>query len=98
MALTYAQLGLLAERRGDAAGALDWAVRCVALFEAFPHPSTGTGPPDVARSTRALGFAALASSWQRTTGKPLPAHVKDGVARMIEALPPLPEGSAADRP
>ena len=41
MASTYGQLGLLSEKRQDFGAALDWIVRCVALFEEFPHPATG---------------------------------------------------------
>jgi Tetratricopeptide repeat len=44
MALTYAQLGLLAEARTQAPLALTWNIRCVTLFDEFPSPLTGSGP------------------------------------------------------
>ena len=65
------------------AAALDWMVRCVALFAEFPHPATGPGPHHLARLTRTLGLPALEQSWQRCTGRPLPATVRTGVERMM---------------
>ncbi len=80
MAMTYGQLSLLAEAQDDAATALDWMVRCVALFPEFPHPSTGPGPFHLARLTAQLGMETLAAIWQRVTGVPLP----DPVRRFVE--------------
>ncbi|HEX5716908.1 MAG TPA: CHAT domain-containing protein [Thermoanaerobaculia bacterium] len=76
MAMTYAQLALLAKARKSSAEALDWTVRCVALFSDFPHPSTGPGPRNLARLTATLGMGALEESWRRCTGEPLPAAVR----------------------
>jgi tetratricopeptide (TPR) repeat protein len=80
-ALTYAQLGLLAEDRAQAplalALALEWYIRCVTLFSQFPSPQTGTGPAALARLTRQLGMAALEQAWQQATGQPLPQTVRD---------------------
>ncbi len=59
MAKTCGQLGLLAEDRHQPGQALDWTVRCVALFEQFPHPATGPGPQHLARLTRQLGMPSL---------------------------------------
>ena len=87
MALSYGQLGLLAEWNQDPAAALDWTVRCVALFEQFPHPATGPGPRHLARLTAQLGMPALASSWTRQTGQSLPQHVRSAVEQMIKQLP-----------
>ncbi len=61
-------------------------MRCVALFQEFPHPATGPGPGHLARLTAKLGMAALADSWRRSTGAALPAAIGDAVARMIEAM------------
>ena len=83
MASSYGQLGLLAEARGDLAAALEWTVRCVALFAEFPHPATGPGPHHLARLTRMRGLPALEQSWQRCTGRPLPAAVRAEVERMM---------------
>jgi hypothetical protein len=84
MAMSYGQLGLLAEARKDPALALDWMVRCVALFPEFPHPATGSGPHHLVRLTAALGRPALEASWQRCTGRPLPDHIRGAVVTAIE--------------
>ena len=84
LARTYGQLGLLAEVRGDAVAALDWMVRCVALFAEFPHPATGPGPQHLARLTAGLGLPALEASWQRCTGTALPAQVRTALSKMID--------------
>jgi hypothetical protein len=77
MALTYAQLGLLAEDRALAPVALEWNIRCVTLFSQFPSPQTGTGPAALARLTRQLGIPALERAWQRVTGQSVPQPVRD---------------------
>jgi hypothetical protein len=84
LATSYGQLGLLAELRGDVAGALDWTVRCVALFSEFPHPATGPGPRHLVRLTGTLGLPALAASWQRCTGAALPPAVSQAVAAALK--------------
>ncbi|WP_367130741.1 tetratricopeptide repeat protein [Saccharothrix sp. HUAS TT1] len=76
VARTYAQLGLLAERRGDDRQALDWALRCIALFPEFPHPYAGTAPRQVARLADRLGEPVLESRWVELTGDPLPDHIR----------------------
>ena len=77
MALTYAQLGLLAEERAQPALALEWNIRWVILFDQFPSPMTGTGPTALARLTHQLGIPALEQAWQQVTGQPLPQAVRD---------------------
>jgi hypothetical protein len=52
-------------------------VRCVTLFDQFPHPATGPGPRHLARLTRQLGTPALEQSWQQATGQPMPQAVRD---------------------
>jgi hypothetical protein len=84
MALTYGQLGLLAETRKDVPTALDWTVRCIALFSEFLHPATGPGPHHLVRLTKALGVPALEASWQRCTGAPLPDHIRSAVVAAID--------------
>ena len=81
MALTYGQLGLVAETRQQPAIALEQTVRCVALFDQFPHPSTGQGPRHLARLTRQLGIGALEETWTKVTGGALPATVRAYVER-----------------
>jgi hypothetical protein len=79
MAVTYAQLGLLAEDRAQARLALTWNIRCVTLFDEFPSPLTRIGPSDLARLTRQLGLPVLEETWRRVTGQPLPQAVRDYV-------------------
>jgi len=83
MALTYGALGLLAEARKDLLTALDWTVRCVALFSEFPHPATGAGPHHLVRLTASLGLPALEASWQSCTGAKLPDDIRTAV---VDAL------------
>ncbi|NBC34506.1 MAG: tetratricopeptide repeat protein [Alphaproteobacteria bacterium] len=80
MALTYGQLGLLAETRGSKAEALAWMVRCVALFDQFPHPVTRSAPQHLARLAGELGMAALEEAWKAATGGPLPDAVRTWVS------------------
>jgi hypothetical protein len=77
MAMTYGQLGLLAEDRHQPGQALDWIVRCVTVFDQFPHPATGPGPGHLARLTGQLGMPALEQAWQQVTGQPVPQPVRD---------------------
>ena len=77
MALTYAQLGLLAEDRAQAPLALQWDIRCVTLFDQFPSPLAGTGPSGLVRLTGQLGMPALETTWQQITGQPVPQTVRD---------------------
>ena len=79
MALTCAQLGLLAEERGQLPLALEWNIRCVSLFDQFPSPMTGTGPRALARLTHQLGMPALEQAWEQVTGQPVPQAVRDYV-------------------
>jgi tetratricopeptide (TPR) repeat protein len=79
LARSYGQLGLLAENQGHPEETLKWMVQCVALFEQFPHPSTGPGPTHLKRLTNSLGIGALEQTWQSVTGSPLPSPVRDFV-------------------
>ncbi|MEU3862586.1 cyclic nucleotide-binding domain-containing protein [Streptomyces sp. NPDC028722] len=74
--LTFAQLGLQAEAGDDTGQALVWAIKCVALFDAIPHPMTGMGPVQLRRLTRRLGIATVENAWQQETGNPLPGPVR----------------------
>jgi hypothetical protein len=88
-------IGLLAEARGSPGQALEWMVRCVALFNDFPRPSTGPGPVHLARLTRQLGFPVLEACWQKVTDGPLPGTVRDYVHSYRPDAGDTPEG--ADR-
>jgi hypothetical protein len=77
MALTYAQLGRIAETRDHTLQALVWNIRCVALFSQFPSPFTGSGTAALARLTRQSGIPAVEQAWQQVTGQPLPQQVCD---------------------
>ncbi|MEU1010976.1 tetratricopeptide repeat protein [Streptomyces sp. NPDC005890] len=79
MAMAYGRLGLLAEARNQTREALVWTVRCVALFDQFPHPSTGQAPGHLQRLTHTLGITTLEETWQNITGNRLPTAVRDHV-------------------
>ncbi|MFI6501564.1 tetratricopeptide repeat protein [Nonomuraea typhae] len=81
MAISYGQLGLLAEDRNQPGQAFEWVIRCVALFEDFPHPATGPGPDHLKRLTAEAGLPALEAGWKKITGRPLPSAVRDYVLR-----------------
>ena len=68
--LTLAQLGMLEVEQGHPHKALERAVRCVTLFDEFPHPMTGTGPGDLVRLTAYLGMDALEAAWPRVRATP----------------------------
>ena len=88
MAITYAQLGLLAEDRTQPPLALEQNIRCVTLFDQFPSPMTGTGPTALARLTRQLGMPALQAAWQQITGQPVPQPVRDYITSHHDDDPP----------
>ena len=79
LAMTYGQLGLLAVQRGASSAALEWTIRCAALFPSFPHPATGPAPWNLATLTDELGWGALHAAWQRVTGETTPAPVVDTI-------------------
>ncbi|WUH89387.1 tetratricopeptide repeat protein [Streptomyces sp. NBC_00433] len=79
LAISYAQLGLHAQAQQRSAQALTWVVKCVSLFDAIPHPSTGSGPAHLRLLTAELGIEAVEGAWQATTGSPLPAAVREYV-------------------
>ena len=76
LAFSFGQLGRLAEQRGNLRQALEWMVRCVKLFEDFPHPSTGPAPGHLARLAHQLGMEALEACWMQVTGQPLSTPVR----------------------
>jgi tetratricopeptide (TPR) repeat protein len=75
MALSFGQLGLLAEERGRPREALEWMVRCVSMFDEFPHPATGPGPQHLARLGATLGIDVARRCWVDVTGHPPPPTV-----------------------
>ena len=77
IALTYTALGILAEKRDQPLRALEWTIRCVTLFDQFPHPASRSGPARLTRLARRLGIPALEHTWQQVTGQPLPRQVHD---------------------
>ncbi len=84
MAISYAQLGHLAEAQGDEAQAFHWIVRCLTLFPDFPHPSTGPGPDNLARLTAKLGWPALEQTWREVTGDQLSEPVRRWIEERLE--------------
>jgi hypothetical protein len=87
MALTCAQLGLLAEDREQAPLALAWNIRCVTLFSQFPSPLTATGPAALARLTRQLGMPAMEQAWQQAASHPVPQPVRDYITSHYDEQP-----------
>jgi tetratricopeptide (TPR) repeat protein len=77
MARIYVQVGLMAEARGRLEEAMEWIVRCVALFDEFPHQATATGPVHLVRLTAELGVNTLKRCWYRLTNRPLPPAIRD---------------------
>ena len=75
MARSYGQLGLLAEERGQPQQALEWMIRCVALFDQYPHPATGPAPQHLQHLTRLLGPEPLEQVWHDVTGQPIPPKI-----------------------
>jgi tetratricopeptide (TPR) repeat protein len=87
IAVSYGQLGLLAEARQQPSQALDWLVRCVTMFDQFPHPATGPGPEHLARLTHQLGMSALEHAWRQATGQPVPQAVRDYITSHRDEQP-----------
>ncbi|MCP2269285.1 tetratricopeptide repeat protein, partial [Actinokineospora diospyrosa] len=76
MARSYAQFGLLAEKRGNERQAMNWALRCIVLFPDFPHPYSGSAPSQLARLTHKLGESVLEHLWTQLTDHTLPQHIR----------------------
>ncbi|WP_328580460.1 hypothetical protein [Streptomyces sp. NBC_00370] len=74
---SYAQLGLLEEKRSAPEQALTWVIRCVSLFDEVPHPSTGPGHRQLRRLTAQLGVQILEDAWHHATGNRLPDAVRE---------------------
>jgi hypothetical protein len=87
MALTYAQLGHLAEDQAQPRLALERNIWCVTLFDEFPSPLTATGPSALARLTRQLGVPALEEAWREVTGQLVPQLVRDYITRQHDEEP-----------
>ncbi|MGW1564469.1 hypothetical protein ACWCQ1_49795 [Streptomyces sp. NPDC002144] len=79
MASSYGQLGLHAEASNDPDRALVWVIKCVALFDEFPHPMTASGPAYLRHLTGRLGIATVENAWQQEIGNPLPDAVREYV-------------------
>ena len=97
MAVAYARLGLLAREQGELREALDWTVRCVASFDEFPHPATGTAPQDLARLTEHLGMAALEDAWRRVAEDELPGDIRGYVQEFLRRDSELRAGGGGGR-
>ena len=77
MVTSFGQMGLLVKEQGDVQKALDWTIRAVALFDEFPHPSTGPAPKYLLEFTQELGgVSILEERWQECMGVPLPDYVR----------------------
>ncbi len=78
--VTLALRGLLAEEQDRINEAFGYAIRAVALFEEFPHRSSGSAPAQLARLTSQHGDTALRDAWTATTGNQIPADVFNWIA------------------
>lgn len=82
IAQIYAGLGTLAIARCNAAHAVEWLVRCVTVFDEFPHSATEPGAQRLADLVAAgLPVSALEQTWAQVTGKTLPQQVRAFVMR-----------------
>ncbi len=54
-------------------------MRCLALFDEFPHPATVPGPAHLARLTAKLGIDALEATWREVTGGDPPEAIREFV-------------------
>jgi len=70
----------VSQLRGQPRTALEWLVRCVALFGEFPDPLAGPALGDLARLTAELGTSALEACWSEVTGGSPPRAVRDYVS------------------
>jgi tetratricopeptide (TPR) repeat protein len=84
MAIAYGNLGRLAEDRGDTDGALEWTIRSVALFEQFPHQTTGPAHHQLAQMNRRFGRQALERRWVDIIGSPVPERVRDFLESQVQ--------------
>jgi tetratricopeptide (TPR) repeat protein len=75
MAKVLASLAVWAELQNREEEALGFAIRAVALFDSFPHPSTDSAPGQLVRLTRRYGEPTLSQCWLETTGQPVPDQV-----------------------
>jgi tetratricopeptide (TPR) repeat protein len=72
-----ARLGVFAWNEGDYALALEWVVRALAISEPHTGALAEVDTSFLLRLTSVLGMDALASSWCKVTGSPLPAEVRE---------------------
>jgi len=66
LALSYGQLSLLFEAKGNSKGALDYTVKSVNLYLEHPDPGARLAMHHLARLTEKFGMAELEASWKRT--------------------------------
>jgi len=67
--------GLLSEARDQAPAAPEWNIRCVTLFDQFPSPLTGRGPPPGPGSPASLA----PQPWRKPGVRRLRARVRQGL-------------------
>ena len=82
MAITYAQLGVLAEARGRVPTAFQWFIQCILLFDKFDHRSAGPALQNLAILTKTYGAQTLATAWSDVTGEGLP----DGLIAVLRQI------------
>lgn len=77
----------LAGDRQQPGQTLDWMVRCVTLFDQFPHPATVPCSAELALLTRQLGMPAVEQAWRQVTGHPVPQAVRDYITSRKDDTP-----------
>jgi tetratricopeptide (TPR) repeat protein len=85
MAAAYVGLSALALAREQPRRALEAMIRCVTLFDQFPHPATGPVPADLAALARRLGMPAVEQAWRQVAGRPVPRPVRRYIASQRES-------------
>lgn len=75
LAGAYFQQAIIVLKRREVHAALELIIRCIILYDTFPHPDTGHAPDVLVGFVRILGMEELAKSWQAVAGYPLPPSV-----------------------
>jgi tetratricopeptide (TPR) repeat protein len=71
--LVYAQLSVFAQEHGRLVEAMEWLVRCAAMYE---EPPPDPLPALLAQLTVRLGIETLEQCWAQHTGAALPDHIR----------------------
>jgi tetratricopeptide (TPR) repeat protein len=78
----YTLLARICQSRDQTRTALEWCIRCVSLFDEFPHPLTQLAAEHLARLSAQLGTQALRQSWLEVTDESLPQDITKKLNRL----------------